>query len=619
MKRRESIASQLSTTVTLIMVCTVILIGAAVYWRANRLVSAEVGHSAFSQLEMVGAEIDEQARKTMRVAHEASQEIVQVLSAQEEPDATQLCQALQQVAAGHPELQECTLALQDYGRYSTLPEDTVAQGSDFRKELWYTAARDAGQGVWVDPVSENHGSCHYSLPLYTEDSLFLGVLSLNRGTGWIDTIANRIHIFEHSYPLVLASNGNCLNHPDIKILLYDGHPDHSMRTQVEVQTQVGEQAIYRKKGSCKVKTLDFRASAFFLPVESTGWELAVVSPFTDAYAGLESFLFFSLLIVLLFSIVLIAVVNAVIAKATAPLSEFARMARKVAVGEFDAQLPEKGHRSEMADLYDSFGFMQKSLAKNIEELKKSAAEQERMESEFHLARKIQLDLVPNIFPAFPDRKDIDIHAVMNPWREVGGNLYNFGIVDNNLLFCIGDVAGKGMMAAIFMSTTFKLIHSSFYNHATPAEALSFANKTMAQGNESDMFVTLFFGALDLETGRLTYCSAGQDEPMLVSPDGEVKPLEINPNVPVGLMPETEYEEQTITLQPGSMLVLYTDGVVEAQNRSGDLYGTDRLMRRLKEHSTDSCEGTVAAIREDVRQFAHNETQDDCTALAIRWR
>lgn len=627
MKHRESIASRLSTTVALIMVVATLFISVVIYVRAYRMVSGEMKESAVSQMRLVVADIGDAAHKAANTCEEAAALASQVLAIGT-TDSTLLENIVQTTLMLHPELSQCNISLarECFSPCATRDSDGIVQivdlaasEPDYARRAWFRQVKSSWDPGWIDHLEGEQAPCSYAYPLFSADSTFLGVVGIELSHGWLDSLTRRIRIFEHAYCLVLSNNGACINNPDINTLLDETSRPHAAQLQANILAQVAAHAHSGKSGTFTIKRHDFRATCFFLPIPSTGWEIALITPLTDTYSVFESYFFFTLLLILALTIIIVAMVRMAVRRATAPLNAFARMARKVAVGEFDAQLPEQSDKSEMADLYESFGFMQQSLARNIEQLKHTTAEQERLESEFHIARKIQLDLVPNIFPAFPDRTDIDIHAVINPWRENGGNLYDFGIADGKILFCIGDVAGNGIYAAIFMSTTFKLLHTSLYNHASPAQALSFANKTMALHNESDMFVTLFFGALDLETGTLTYCSAGQDDPLIVSPDGNVSPLDVSPNVPVGLMEETEYEEQQTTIQPGSMIVLYTDGVVEAQNHSGDLYGVDRLMRRLARHTESTCQQTVEAIREDVRDFSHADSQDDCTALAIRWR
>ena len=502
MKNRESIASRLSTTVTLIMVLAVAIISAVVYLRATRLVSNEVRHSAFSQMGMVVDDIDDAAHKGTAICEEVAALATQLLS-NGTTDSLLLESIAKSALALHPELSGCNISLARERFSPCATRDADGEVSlydlatiepDYAHRSWFRHVQSSWEAGWVDHIDGENAPCSFAMPLFGPDSAFVGVVGIEMAPNWLDAFTGNIHLFGHSYCLVLSNNGACLNHPDINLLLDATTANKADELQADILAQVSRRAHSGQQGRLTVKRPDFRATCFYLPIPSTGWELAIVSPLTDTYASLESILFTTIIIILVFSIILIGLVRAAVHKATAPLNDFAKMARKVAVGEFDAKLPDKGSRSEVADLYESFGFMQESLAKNIEELKKSTAEQERLESEFHIARKIQLDLVPSVFPAFPDRNDIDIHAVINPWRESGGNLYDFGIADGKLIFCIGDVAGQGILAAIFMSTTFKLLHTALYNHASPAQVLSFANKTMALKNDSDMFVTLFFGA-----------------------------------------------------------------------------------------------------------------------------
>jgi len=627
MKNHDSIASRLTTMVTIIMVLTVALISVAVYWRANRMVSHEMENSAFAQMEMICDDINQTAQQSMDVCDRVAVRVPQYVDSAN-TNVAALDSLVQTAMIRNRQLKSCVIALakeniapmvvrNDQGELDHLTLDSLMPG--YAKQKWYVQMQSSWKPAWVNSNASFISPSFYATPIFSEDSTFLGIVGVEMQPDWIDNETRSIRIFDHSYCMVLTEDGICLNKPDVSILFNQSLATDPEETRAEIQRQVCEHAHDMEHGTAVVTKGEFRATAFFSPISTTGWEIALVSPYTDAYRGLDSFLIFCLIIILSFSILLVFVINYAVKRATAPLSEFAEMARKVAVGEFDAALPDGGNHSEMADLYESFTFMQQSLSTNIEELKRTTAEQERLESEFHIARKIQLDLVPNIFPAFPDRTDVDVHAVINPWREVGGNLYDFGIVDNKLIFCIGDVSGKGILAAVFMSMTFKLVHTSLFTHSSPSQVLAFANNAMAQNNESSMFVTLFYGVLDLETGDLEYCNAGQDEPMVVGPDGGVTMLDVLPNIPVGVMEDVEYEQQHAHIEPGSMIVLYTDGVVEASNRSGDLYGKERLKRLLLRNAKSSCETVVTAVRDDVREFTCDQSKDDCTALTIRWR
>ena len=196
------------------------------------------------------------------------------------------------------------------------------------------------------------------------------------------------------------------------------------------------------------------------------------------------------------------------------------------------------------------------------DLNKALLKQTRIDSELRIARDIQLKMLPMTYPPFPNRSDLDIYGSLVPAREVGGDMYDFFIRDENLFFCIGDVSGKGVPAAMLMSSTHSLFRAFSSHGNDPAEIMHHINESACQGNDSNMFVTIFIGVLNLQTGRLRYCNAGHDRPIVISHNG-INMLDAKPHLPVGIFDDMHYETEECALTPNSMMFLYTDGLTEA--------------------------------------------------------
>jgi phosphoserine phosphatase RsbU/P len=249
----------------------------------------------------------------------------------------------------------------------------------------------------------------------------------------------------------------------------------------------------------------------------------------------------------------------------------------------------------------------------------------RIEAELETARKLQAGMVPTHFPAPTAARPVEIHATMHPARQVGGDLYDFFFVpDDRLVFFIGDVSGKGVPAAMFMAQATHLLRliTSFLLQgdvaaATPAAILRRVNQELCDGNGSMMFVTLFFGMLDVRTGELQFSCAGHEAPYLINADG-VTPVTGAQGLVLGLSADWDYETATIQLAPGETLFLYTDGITEAFNPHNEAFARPRLEAALRQAATQTLdrlvEGTVAAVRD----FAGDAAQsDDIACLAIR--
>ena len=252
----------------------------------------------------------------------------------------------------------------------------------------------------------------------------------------------------------------------------------------------------------------------------------------------------------------------------------------------------------------------------ISELTEATSRQASMDRELDIARDIQFSMLP---ASFPERKDVDIFASLTPAKAVGGDLYDFFIRDDKLFFCIGDVSGKGVPAAMVMTVTSALFRSLTRRDTQPASITRTLNNELCSHNDSLMFVTLFSGVLDLTTGKLLYCNAGHDAPILASTDGSVQYLQVDSNVAAGVMPDMEFKQQETVLQPGTTLFLYTDGLTEAENERHELFGMDRTLETAGMEGNVPPSMFIASVTTTVRSFVAGAVQsDDLTMLAIRY-
>ena len=254
--------------------------------------------------------------------------------------------------------------------------------------------------------------------------------------------------------------------------------------------------------------------------------------------------------------------------------------------------------------------MNAQLQTAYDQLEKTTTAKERIESELRIARDIQMSMLPQVFP---HRSDFQLYARMTPAKAVGGDLYDFFLQDNLLYLCIGDVSGKGVPASMFMSVAVKLFRTFALEGYSPVEVATRMNESLAADNENGMFVTMFIATVDLKTGRMNYCNAGHNPPLL---DGEF--MTVEPNAPLGLWQELEFVEEHQNSIKGRSLFLYTDGITEAENEHKDQYGEDRMQELLKKNLHRSAHQTIDCIHESVSQFVGKaEPSDDITKLCLK--
>ena len=309
-----------------------------------------------------------------------------------------------------------------------------------------------------------------------------------------------------------------------------------------------------------------------------------------------------------------------------PLAHLGRHARALSETDFSrrARVADSGlplqRRDEVGELARAFAFMEDELHRNVHRLMAVTGERERIEGELGVARDIQLGLLPKVFPAFPERPDIDVYATLVSAREVGGDLYDFHLVGDELHFTIGDVAGKGVPAALFMAITKTLIKSASDEDGDPARVLYQVNENLARDNPNAMFVTAINGVLDCRSGRIRYANGGHNPPLVLRGDATVETLRAISGPALGAIDQVEFDAFETRLEPGDVLLLYTDGVTEAMDDEYALFGETRLLETLQACMPARDAATVIdAVMDAVRAHAGDaEQSDDITMLALHF-
>ena len=245
----------------------------------------------------------------------------------------------------------------------------------------------------------------------------------------------------------------------------------------------------------------------------------------------------------------------------------------------------------------------------------------RIITELNLATRIQADMLPNTFPAFPDREDFDIYARMDPAKEVGGDFYDFFLIDDrHLCMIIADVSGKGIPAALFMMMSRTILANNVKDGKTPAQILTDTNQVICSNNREEMFITVWLGILDFSDGRLTAANAGHEYPLIKRPGGEFELYKDPHGFVIGGLDGMKYTEYELYLEPGSKLFLYTDGVTEAVDKNSSMFGTEGLLSALNKVPEDGPKQLLNTVRHMVDDFADGEEQaDDVTMLCIEYK
>ena len=276
---------------------------------------------------------------------------------------------------------------------------------------------------------------------------------------------------------------------------------------------------------------------------------------------------------------------------------------------------------EIEVLAESFAKQSARTALYIEQIKRVTAEKERIGAELDMASRIQVSQLPNLFPPFPDRKEFSLYASMDPAKEVGGDFYDFFMIDEDHMgFVIADVSGKGVPAALLMMVSRVLIKSGLQNGKSPAETLASVNNQICESNDEEFFVTVWLAVLELSTGNGIAANAGHEHPVLRRAGGKYELQVYRHSLAVGVMKDVPFRQHEFHLNPGDSFFVYTDGVPEATDRNSELYGTGRMLEALNRDADAEPDQVLANLTADINRFVDGAEQfDDITMLGFRYR
>jgi len=352
---------------------------------------------------------------------------------------------------------------------------------------------------------------------------------------------------------------------------------------------------------------------------TNGWLFSVQIPAREIFAEIETRNNLFIIMITASFLTLLALAAYLLSRLiNRPLGQLTSGVAELGGGDLNKQI-EIHTRDEFGTLAAAFNKMTVELKEYINNLSHVTAEKERIGAELNIATQIQSHMLPYIFPAFPDRAEFDIYAAMLPAREVGGDFYDFFLIDENkLAVVIADVSGKGVPAALFMVITKTLIKSNALSGKAPREVFETVNNLLCESNEAGMFVTAFMGILDIPSGIFTYVNAGHNPPLLKRVDGEFTWLPVRRGFVLAGMGDIFYKQDEIRLNPGDTVFLYTDGVTEAADGENNLFTATRLL--TVSNASKDCEPKelLLSIKGEIDKFANSAEQaDDITMLALK--
>jgi len=507
-----------------------------------------------------------------------------------------------------------------YAPYSYLDADGTLhsiqlghEGYDYYGMEWFRVPAETGQPHWSNPYYDDGGGQRlmttYSYPMKDADGELIAVVTADVPVEWLREVLEKNKPYEKSFVTILCTDTTLLAYTNEMVA--KGIIE-SMKSDTTVARLLGN--MLRGIDSMVRNGKGRDASYTVYEPMRTGWSAAISVLYSEVVKDtnrIYSVLFYVGLVGLL---VLFLLCYFIVRRVTRPIVDLSAAARNMSGGNLDVPLPEVKSRDEVLQLRDSFAYMQRSLTDYINELKTTTAANNRMEGELSVARDIQMGMLQSDFPP-------TLHAKLVPAKEVGGDLYDFMTLDDGTLyFAIGDVSGKGAPAALMMSITRAALRFVAGLGLDMAQAMSRVNDSIAEANSGDMFVTLFIGRLNPATGVMEYCNGGHNPIIVMGPDRHVRFLKAKPNLALGVMEGFRYEAERMQLEHGTRLLLYTDGVTEAERADKEQYGEGRLLAWAGNHSGETTEEAfVEGLYESVREYAGDNPQnDDITIMSIKY-
>lgn len=498
---------------------------------------------------------------------------------------------------------------------------------DYFKMDWYRLPKLLGRPVWTEPYFDSGGGdvlmCTYSIPFYNNVngiSRFAGVLTMDVSLESFSRLVKKVSVFETGYGFLVSRQGQIIAAPykewDNKNIIDVVVAGKGKNSMAAIRAMLkGESDFTDLDG---IGTKNIRSYISYEPVGNTGWSFAVVFPEKELFGKLLIFLKFMGWMWGICLLLLLLTTIWITRRLTRPIVRLVEAAKKVGQGDFNAELPKRKSKDEVAQLTNAFSLMQEELRTYIADLSATTSAKEKIESELKVAQQIQIGMLPR---GFKTPGNWEIFATLEAAKAVGGDLYDyFNTDENHMCIAIGDVAGKGVPASLFMMVTRTLLRAKAKPGQKPGELMASINAELCQDNPSEMFVTFFIGIVDLTSGVMEFCNAGHNYPYIIENSGAVRQLKVRTGIPLGIFGDTPYLTSSYSFRPNEILVVTTDGITDALSSNNDFYGEAQLTAALASLAHKDTQSLTELLIAEVKRFSSGAEQaDDITILTLQYK
>lgn len=469
------------------------------------------------------------------------------------------------------------------------------------------------QGYWIHSHIKNNKTIAYCQPICDKENT-CGIVKIDFPLQTVTELICNYKLFHSGYIFIVDQSGEYITSKA-------SHDTQPLVALNDLYNPAYSKLLEKiKQGKTGYSTISLHQSKYYIyhtPIKIMNWQLGIIcaqDKILQSSDKLYILLFLCLGLGLLF--LFIGIIN-IVRRLSFPLKQLALSARRIAEGQFNTPLITPKSNKEIRELYDSFRYMQQSIRDHIKRLQTTMAEKEKMNSEMILAQRIQQRFLPQ-HPLISE--NIELAAELRQSSEVGGDLYEFFQLDNRLYFAIGDVCGKGIPAALYMASVSNLFRYVASCNSSISDICSIINRHMCKDFSDDMYITMFMGIIDVNTGILTYTNAGQPYPLIILESGKSHFLDKAPDVPIGVIEEHKFKEHLYTLRKNMSILLYTDGITDAENANGQFYGKEKMIKLIESIPERSPAILLECLLEDIRRHGGNaNTSDDMTLMVISYK
>ncbi|MEM8604907.1 MAG: SpoIIE family protein phosphatase, partial [Cyanobacteria bacterium P01_H01_bin.121] len=619
------------------------------FWQSRRDIIKEADLQAQTQLQLAAEKLE-----PLLAAAQSSTDLLATVLEESNLSPEQIEAILKQVVVNDAAIHGAAVALnpaqtsapRGFAPYYYRQGDTIqyidlaSATYQYTRQDWYWEPEIQREPVWSQPYFDEGGGDRlmttYSVPVYRQagnQSSFYGVVTADIALEQLRAQLNTVDVGQTQVFVLLSESGKVLSYPDQNLLMADApalflerHSDNPRWRQVisdiifphhrgsEPPSQWQSLPCPHTKGECLLS---------YQTLQGTDWSLLLFFPKRELFATLRSELIRLIVVATVILTAVLVILSLTVRSMTRPLNLLATTAGRIGQGDFDVDLPSTQREDELGCLLNAFRQMQVQLHSYVQQLGTEIANRNQLEGELNAGRQIQMSMLPQNGQAHLAHNGYELWATLQPAKAVSGDLYFFCDQDpEHFIFAIGDVADKGIAAALFMSETMTLIRQMTRTERQPQIILQNLNAELVQNNDNCMFVTLSCGVLDTNMGELIFASAGHTPPLLVR-QGEVNEMSQKHGSVIGLLEAEQYELNRLQLEPGDRLIFYTDGVDEAFNTNREMYGTERLITsvtRAQANPKNSLTEIGDLIIRDLSEFCQGAQQsDDITVMVLQYQ